>query len=243
MIHSAWIIFAAIVITFFCSIVAFFSGLINPSGKFTNGTIRFWAFSILKIASIKVEIEGLEKLKPNQPYVFMANHQSTFDIMTCLAVMPGTARFLAKQELFRIPIFAQAMRAVGMIPIDRGNSQKARKSLDEAVQIVKKGVSVIIFPEGTRTRDGNIQNFKKGGFILAMNGGIPIAPVVLTGAMQIMHKKDLYMRKGTIRIDFLNPIETNVFNYEKRNELVSEVRNEIVNRYVEINEKGMKDGI
>lgn len=235
MLRSAWIIFASIVVTFILSVTAIISGLISPYSNATNNVVRFWARSLLNIAGIDVKISGLEKIDPTQPYVFMSNHQSTFDIMTCLAILPGSARFLAKKELFRIPIFAQGMKAVGMIPIDRSNSKKARSSLDKAVQDIKNGVSVIIFPEGTRTRDGNIQPFKKGGFILAIQGQIPIAPMVLSGAMQVMQKKKLYLQKGSINIEFLDPVDTSKFRYENRNELIDGIRDKIVARYKEIN--------
>ena len=235
MIRSAWIIFASSVLTFFLSLTAIASGLINPYSKSTNAIVRFWARSLLRISGIKIKVIGLDKIDPAQSYVFMSNHQSTFDIMTCLAVLPGAARFLAKKELFRIPIFAQGMKAVGMIPIDRSNSKKARASLDKAVEEIKNGVSVIIFPEGTRTRDGNIQPFKKGGFILAIKGGIPIAPMVLTGAMQVMQKKDLHLQKGSISIEFLDPIDTSNFSYTQRNELIDNIRDKIIARYEETN--------
>ncbi len=231
MFRSAWIIFASSAVTFFYSVIAMISGLISPYSERTNNIVRSWARSILKISGISVKVKGLEKLDPKQSYLFMSNHQSTFDIMTCLSVIPGTARFLAKQELFRIPVFAQGMRAVGMIPIDRGNSKKARQSLDKAIEEIKKGVSVIIFPEGTRTKDGNIQPFKKGGFVLAIKGGIPIAPMVLTGAMEIMQKKDLRLHKGSIQIEFLEPIPTENYKYEQRQQLIQDIRNSIVTRY------------
>lgn len=231
MFRSAWILFASTVVTFFYSVIAFFSGLISPYSERTNHIVRSWARALLKISAIQVRVKGIEKIDPKQSYLFMSNHQSTFDIMTCLSVIPGTARFLAKQELFRIPVFAQGMRAVGMIPIDRGNSTKARKSLDKAVEEIKKGVSVIIFPEGTRTKDGNIQPFKKGGFVLAIKGGIPIAPMVLTGAREIMQKKDLHLHKGTIQIEFLDPVPTENFKYEQRQELIKTIRDRIVRHY------------
>jgi len=237
MFRSAWVISSFSVVTFFCSIMAIISGIINPYSNFTNGVIRFWAGTLLKISGIKTNVSGLEKIDPSQAYIFMSNHQSTFDIMACLAFIPGTARFLAKQELFRIPVFAHGMRAVGMIPIDRGNSKKARESLDQAVTEVKKGVSVIIFPEGTRTKDGNIQTFKKGGFVLAMKGNIPIAPMVLSGAREIMQKKDLHFNKGSIQMEFLEPVLSTEYNYEQRNQLIQKVRDSIVERYKEINSK------
>ncbi len=235
MFRSAWIILASSVVTFIYSVLAIFSGLISPYSERTNAVVRGWAALVLKIAGITLEVHGLEHIKPGQPYIFMSNHQSTFDIMSCLAVIPGAARFIAKQELFRVPVFAQGMRAVGMIPIDRGNSKKAKESLDKAVVEIKQGVSVIIFPEGTRTKDGKIQPFKKGGFILALKGGIPIAPMVISGAMQIMRKKSMFLDKGTIRLEFLPPVDTTGYTYEQRNQLVQEIRTQIIEHYQQLN--------
>jgi len=235
MLRSAWIIFASSIVTFVLSLLAIISGLISPYSNATNSIVRFWARSLLQISGIRIKVIGLDRIDPAQPYVFMSNHQSTFDIMTCLAVLPGAARFLAKKELFRIPVFAQGMKAVGMISIDRSNSKRARASLDQAVEEIKSGVSVIIFPEGTRTRDGKIQPFKKGGFILAIKGGIPIVPIVLTGAMQIMQKKNLNLQKGSITIELLDPVDTHNFSYNQRNELIDSIRDRIVARYEETN--------
>jgi len=176
----------------------------------------------------------MEHLEANKPYIFISNHQSTFDIMTCLYAIPGTARFIAKMELFRIPIFAQGMRAVGMIPIDRGNNKQARESLEKAIKEIQQGVSVIIFPEGTRSRDGHIQPFKKGGFILALKGGISIAPMVISGAKDIMEKKSLRLGKGEIRLDFLPPVDPGQFTYEQRNTFVQYIRSQIVDHFEEI---------
>ncbi|MEJ2545447.1 MAG: lysophospholipid acyltransferase family protein, partial [Calditrichaceae bacterium] len=145
-------------------------GLFSTYSDPINNFIRFWAKTILKISGIKVEIVGLENVNPEIPVVYMANHGSLFDILASFYAIPGAARFIAKKELFRIPFFAQGMQIVGMIKIDRGNSAKARATINEAIDVMKKGVSVIIFPEGTRSREGNIRPFKKGGVILAING-------------------------------------------------------------------------
>ncbi len=235
MFRSAWIILASSIVTFIYSVLAIISGLISPYSERTNAVVRGWAGLVLKIAGIKLDVHGLEHLQPGQPYIFMSNHQSTFDIMSCLATIPGTARFIAKQELFRVPVFAQGMRAVGMIPIDRGNSKKARASLDKAIVEIKQGVSVIIFPEGTRSKDGRIQPFKKGGFVLALKGGIPIVPMVISGAMQIMRKKSMFLDKGTIRLEFLPPVDTTQYDYNQRNQLLETIRAQIMERYEQLN--------
>jgi len=163
----------------------------------------------------------------------MANHESLFDILGAVASIPGTARFIAKKELFRIPIFAQGMKFVGMIKIDRGNSAQARQTINDAIKVIKNGVSVIMFPEGTRSKDGSIKPFKKGGFILATTGKIPIVPMVISGSHRIMRKRSLHLQKGKFKIEFLDPIQIEDKGFEDRNLLVNEVRQKIIDHYDE----------
>lgn len=206
-------------------------GLINPHSNAVNNFIRFWARTILYISGIRIEVIGLQNINPDNVYVYMSNHGSLFDILAATVAIPGTARFIAKKELFRIPIFAQGMKIVGMIKIDRSNSSKARRTIDEAVELMKKGVSVIIFPEGTRSREGNIKPFKKGGFVLAINSRFPIIPIAISGSFYIMKKNNLILRKGKIKVHFLEAVPTNNYQFKDRNILVDKVRQMIIDNY------------
>ncbi len=234
MLRTAWIFVFAIVHTLCCSLAAIFFGLFNPFSETVNGVIRLWAKGILKVAGVTVTVHGAEKLNPQQPYIYISNHQSAFDILAHVVSIPGTMRFIAKQELFRIPVFAQGMRTVGMIPIDRGNSEKARESLNKAIAILKNGVSVIIYPEGTRSQTGQIKPFKKGGFILALKSGLPIVPTVISGSVNILKKKSFRVNRGDIHVYFLDPVDVSEFSFEKRNKLVKRVRDMIVAKYNEV---------
>ncbi len=231
LIRTAWVFIFTVLSTTLHSVLAVISGLMNPYSDFSNNNIRRWARSILWAAGIRVEVQGKELLHSGQSYIFMSNHQSAFDILACVVSIPGTVRFIAKKELFRIPFLAQGMRAAGMIAIDRGNSAKARETINKAVDIVRSGVSVIIYPEGTRSRDGNIHRFKKGGFVLAILGHIPIAPMVIYGSFNIMQKKSLKLGKGHIRIEFLKPITTQSYEMKDRNKLVQIVYEQITGRF------------
>lgn len=223
MLRSIWSVTFGVLSTFFFAVSAVIAGLFNPYSGVSNGIVRNWARSILWASGIKVNIIGQQKINPNQPVVYMANHQSTFDIFAMVVAVPGTVRFIAKKELFRIPFLAQGMRMVGMISIDRGNSQEAQKSLADAAEKMKRGVSVIIFPEGTRSRDGKIQRFKKGGFVLAIKGRFPIVPVVIRGSFGIMRKKSLKVGKGRVEVEFLDAVSTENYSYARRVELLQEV--------------------
>lgn len=235
MLRTIWSISFGTISTFFFAIVAVVAGLFNPYSNFSNGVVRTWAKSLLWASGIKVHVLGREKLDLRQPVVYMANHQSTFDILATVVAIPGTVRFIAKKELFRIPVFAQGMRMVGMISIDRGNSKEAQKSLADTAQRMKQGVSVIIFPEGTRSRDGKIHRFKKGGFVLAIKGKFPIVPLVIRGSFGIMRKKSLKVGKGRIEIEFLEPVSTEHYAYPQRNILLEEVYQKIIDGFAKEN--------
>lgn len=231
MIRSLSIIITSVIFTFVCSFIAIVMGLFKTYSDSINNFIRFWARTILRISGIKVEIVGQENPDPHIPTVYLSNHGSLFDILAAIYSIPGTVRFIAKKELFRIPIFAQGMKLAGMIKIDRGNSVKARRTIEEAINIMRKGVSVIIFPEGTRSREGNIRPFKKGGVILAINGKFPIIPTAISGSFHIMKKNSLHLRKGKIKVHFTEPILTDSYQIADRNILVEKVRNRIIENY------------
>lgn len=231
MIRSLYIILTSVLFTFICSIIAIVIGLFKSYSDSMDNFIRFWAKFILSLSGIKIEIIGRENLNPEKPVVYLSNHGSLFDILAAVYSIPGTVRFIAKKELFRIPFFAQGMKLAGMIKIDRGNSAKARKTIEQAIGIMRKGVSVIIFPEGTRSREGNIRPFKKGGIILAINGNFPIIPITISGSFHIMKKNSLYLRKGKIKVHFAEPISTDSYQVSDRNTLVKIVRNIIIDKY------------
>lgn len=163
---------------------------------------RFWGRMGLALAGIRVTVSGAERL-PAGPVIVMSNHQSNFDILALQGYFPRRLSWIAKRELFRIPVFGASMRQGGYIPLDRGHGRKALKSIDEAAQQIRAGASVIIFPEGTRTRDGKLLPFKRGGFMLAARAGVPVVPVTLRGSFEINPGGSLRLypfRKVEIRI-------------------------------------------
>jgi 1-acyl-sn-glycerol-3-phosphate acyltransferase len=157
----------------------------------------------------------------------MANHQSNFDILALFAGLPVQFRWLAKEELFRIPLFGWAMRRCGYIPIDRSNRKKALQGMEEAVQRIHEGASVVIFPEGTRSPDATLLPFKKGGFILALQAQVPVVPIAISGSNAIMPKHSRWIRGGAIRVDFFPAIPTAGRCAEDRDILLEEVRQSI----------------
>jgi len=210
------------------AILCILGGIIDPYSKFNNTVIKIWASTILSASGVKVIVEGKENLTTDRFSIYAANHMSSFDIMAMVKAIPETARFIAKKELFKIPVFAQGMRASGMIEVDRGNSAAARASMDRAIKTIKDGCSVIIFPEGTRSKDGTIHPFKKGGFILAIKGGIPVIPTVIQGSQHVTPPGDKMIYPGTILIRFLPPIEAGSYSYDARNDMIRDVQQRVV---------------
>jgi 1-acyl-sn-glycerol-3-phosphate acyltransferase len=154
----------------------------------------------------------------------MSNHQSNFDIPVLLAYLPVQFRWLAKAELFKIPIFGRAMRGAGYVKIDRFNQESAFESINEAARKMKNGVSIMIFPEGTRSRDGNIRPFKKGGFFMAVDAGVPIVPVILLGTWTLMDKSSLRINTGEVSLNIETPIATTDYTRDNKDDLIESVR-------------------
>ncbi len=216
-----------LIFTICASAAAAFFGFFGPYSKLTSGSLRMWGRSLLWVTGNKRIIEGLENIDPDKAYIFAANHVGALDIPAVIFAVPQTARFIAKKELYRIPLFSMGMRNSGMLKVDRGNSEDARKTLIKAIDTIKDGCSVLIFPEGTRSKTGQIQNFKKGAFLLALNGKIPIIPTVISGSQYTMTPNKC-IKRGTIKIKFLSAIDTNNTDYEKSNKLVQLVREKVV---------------
>lgn len=227
MIRSLLFYIALVLVTVPCGIGAACFGLIHRSGNTSHRIARFWARSLLCVSGVKVKVEGLHHINPSEAYVFAANHQSQFDIFTLLGHLPIQFRWLAKSELFRIPVFGAGMRGAGYIPIDRSDRRKAFKSIDLAAQQVREGISIVIFPEGTRSLDGKLQSFKKGGFHLAIKSGRPIIPVSIIGAFSILPKKGFKIRPRTVQVYIGKPIPTENVTVRDRDRLISEVRRKI----------------
>jgi 1-acyl-sn-glycerol-3-phosphate acyltransferase len=217
---SIWIIFATLVLGLLVLMLSFFVRSGNPMHKIA----RLWGRSILIVSRIKVCVKGLSNIDRSKSYIYMSNHQSNFDIPVLLGRLEVQFRWLAKSELFKIPIFGHAMRKVGYISIDRNNRESAFESLKMVARKIKNGVSVLIFPEGTRSRDGKIRPFKKGGFVVAIDSGIPIVPIVITGTRTIMTKGSLRINPGKVNMIIHPPIQTSQYTRETKGALMEKVR-------------------
>lgn len=196
---------------------------VYPFGKF-GARLYVWT------AGARVHVSGLERLDPRQAYVFAANHQSNLDpplLFYCLQRNPG---WLAKKEVFRIPIMGQGLPLVHACAIDRSDSAAAIASTKRAAAVLRGGRSVVAFPEGTRSVDGQLKPFKKGVFFMAVEAGVPIAPVVVNDTRLVMRKGTNYCVPGDVFVEVLPPVGTEGFNEANIDELVNKVRDEFVPR-------------
>ena len=224
---SIWVCFATLVAGTMVIVLSFFVRSGNPLHKIA----RLWGKSILVVSRVKVSVKGLSNIDPSSPYIYMPNHQSNFDIPVLLGHLTVQFRWLAKMELFKIPIFGRAMRKAGYISIDRYNRESAFKSLKVAANKIKSGVSVLIFPEGTRSWDGKIRPFKKGGFVMAIDAGVPIVPVVITGTRAIMPKGKFRVYPGHVSMAIQKPIRTSTYTHETKEALMESVRRVICENF------------
>ena len=186
---------------------------------------RRWAKMLLRIAGVKVVIQNPEMLDPGRPQVLVANHSSWFDVLALAAWLPGRYVFVAKKEVRRAPFLGYTIERCGHIYIDRSDHQKALRSLEEArVKLEKEKPTVIMFPEGTRSETGELQRFKKGAFVLAIQTGADIVPAAITGSRAVMRKNSFLIHAGTIIIRLGEPISVRSLTMAERDGLMTETR-------------------
>lgn len=182
---------------------------------------RLWAPGILFVGGARVEARGLEKIDFSKPHVFVMNHESMIDIPVAQATLPVNLRFIIKRELLSVPFLGWYCRAVGMIPVDRGDTAAAVQSLKSAGERIRSGASIIAFPEGTRSRDGRIHPFKKGAFVTAIEAGVPVVPMAIAGAREALPSDGFKVRGGLIRVVVGDPIPTAGMGRDDRERLVA----------------------
>lgn len=190
-----------------------------------------WVRRLLRLvfflAGIQIDVRGLENI-PDPPVMFVANHQSQIEPPAVFMILPHDVRVFPKKELFRVPILGHLMRIAGFIPVDRKNPERAKKDIARAVDMMHEGISFLIFPEGTRTRTGHVQRFKKGGFVLSIQAGVPIVPIAIEGAYELCRKGEWRLRPGRVKIQVLEPIPTKGLTIDDRDTLAQKTREVIL---------------
>ena len=183
------------------------SSLFETSGRFAHWCARTWSRLILVTTGVHVEVSGLERLEANRAYVFVANHQSIYDIPIVFWSLPYQIRIIAKESLGRFPFLGWHLRRTGHMLVDRRRPDRAAL-FGRASTLMKQGLSLIVFPEGTRSRDGRVAAFKGGSFYLALDAGLPVVPISIVGSRQVMLKGRLATYPGRVRLIVHEPIDT-----------------------------------
>ncbi|MBU0686300.1 MAG: 1-acyl-sn-glycerol-3-phosphate acyltransferase [Candidatus Margulisbacteria bacterium] len=207
-----FVVITFIVGTMITTIVALFAS--NKQHVFQKAA-NIWAKIIIAVSRTKVKVEGIENIPADQPLVLAANHQSAADILILLANIPLFFKFVIKRELFKVPIFGTYLRLAGYIPIDRFKTLKAHKTLYDTSKQIRRGETILIFPEGTRTRDGSLGQFKRGSLVIAKQSGVPVLPIAISGSFDIMPRGTFIIHPSKVKLTIGEPIPVNDKDMEK----------------------------
>jgi 1-acyl-sn-glycerol-3-phosphate acyltransferase len=202
--------------------------LVDPTGHAFMYFARVgWAPQVLWVGGVRVVRKGGEGLDWRRPYIVASNHQSQVDIPIVFGGLPMPIRFLAKRSLFFIPVFGWSMWMARFVAVDRGSSRKSRKSIDVAAGKVRRGPSLVVFPEGTRSPDGTLKAFKSGAFVMAVKSGVPVLPIAIRGSWDVLPKHRLSVRPGRVELIIGTPIATDALELNDREKLKTAVRDRI----------------
>lgn len=182
---------------------------------------RIWSKLCCIFALVKVEVEGWENLERGKSYVFVANHQSVFDVFLIYGYLNHNFKWVMKKEIERVPLVGFACRAAGHIFIDRSNAMSAHRSIEQASRRLSGGVSVVMFPEGSRTRNGKIGRFRRGAFLLANDLKLPVVPITISGAFEVLPRTRTMFFPGKIKMTIHAPISSAEFSHENIQDLIS----------------------
>jgi 1-acyl-sn-glycerol-3-phosphate acyltransferase len=227
MLRTIRIALVAIAWSLICGTAVLFIAMVRSTSPKIDAVIRFWARSIVRSAGIDLALDGAGTIVPGQRYILVANHYSYFDIPCILAVVPQSIRFLAKVSLFKIPIFGWALSRAGFIPIDRQNRRTAVKSFDLAAERIRKGNTIVVFPEEGRTRHRQMRAFKRGGFLLGIKTGLPILPLAIDSTFDIFPVGAKRITPGRVTIRVGEPIVTMNRSVREKESMAAEARAQI----------------
>ncbi len=220
------------VATVVCGSLVIVLGRIPRARTLTEKVIRAWSAAWLVPAGCELEVVGREKVDTTRSYVVVANHLSNLDVMVCFQAIPLPIRYLAKKELFSIPLLATAMRSIGIVEVDRQARSAAIESVNQqSSRVIQHGDSLIIYPEGTRSRDGDLKPFKKGAFTMAVAAGMAVVPVTIHGTWEMWRPGGKTIRRGKVTVVIDDPLPTDGMQREDVEALRKQVREIIEGRF------------
>lgn len=204
--------------------------LISPfdrRGNVVHYIGKFWALLNVYLSGTRLHIVGKDRIRRNRPYIVMSNHQSLFDVWALIGKMPLQLRWIVKGDIRKMPLFGYALERMGHIYVDKAGGRNMVRSLESAARKIREGTSVVIFPEGTRSRDGRLQKFHRGGAVIALRAGVPVLPVAVNGGRFVLPKNTLDLLPGKIRIVVGESIDPASFGKHQAEELLEAVRSAI----------------
>ncbi len=202
--------------------------LVDRGGRYTDPMFRLWARAVMAICGVRPNAYGLTNVEPRRNYIVVSNHLSLIDSPLLVAFLPVSLRFLAKRELLKIPVMGGYMSRTGHVPISRGDPRETVRSMNEAAKLIRKeGKSLLVYPEGTRSKDGVMQPFKDGAALLAIKAGLPILPVAVRGTERILPSKGVVIRGGPAELLVGCPIETEGMELKDRAELTRQAEAQV----------------
>ncbi len=223
-----WLLINVFVWTLIAATSAVITGLFDWSGRGIRWIARMWSRILMMVAGVPYKLTGTENLEPGQEYIFAGNHESAFDIPLCFAAIPNHIVAVAKIELKRIPIFGWAMFLAGHVFVDRRNRERAIASMEKAHKsFLRYPRSILIYPEGTRSLDGEIHRFKKGAAVLGLSLKLPIVPMAMCGTGDVVRKHSWKLRPQEVELRLGKPIPTAELEYSDRNQLTIELQEKV----------------
>ncbi len=214
--YQLFLIFSFSLLMLFWGVGSCLASLTDANGNRAHRWLTYWAKTNLALTGLRVQIEGLEYLDPKQRYIFMPNHASFLDILLAFAYIPFNFRIITKEKIFCIPLMGWALKWSRQIPMDRANPRKGLASLRRASHLLQEGISIVVFPEGTRTLDGKIKDFKATLFILPIRSGIPVVPVRIEGTFDALKRGSILLNPVPLKITFYDPVPAGSFKDRDR---------------------------
>lgn len=227
MLRTLWALLVAVFVTIPCASLTILVASLKSNSPLIDLITRVWGRAIVRAAGIDLSVRNLELLDPKQRYILVANHYSYYDIPCIFAGIPQPIRFMAKVSLFKIPIFGWALGRAGFIPIDRKNRRTAVKSFDLAAERIRKGNTIVVFPEEGRSRERALRPFQRGGFLLALKSELPVVPIALNGTYDVFRVGAKRVTPAPVVITVTPPIPTIGLSVRDKEKLAAESRSRI----------------
>lgn len=228
LIRVLWLALWAAIATLLLAVPIIAAGLLSRTGNLAFSLSKIWAYTMLAVSFVRTEIKNRNRIKPKTSYIIISNHQSLYDILALVTTLGIQYRWFIKKEILKIPLFGYGLYASRNIFIDRSNTARAIESINKGMERLPKGVSLMVFAEGTRSPDGRIHEFKKGGFVTAVRRKIPILPVTVNGSRRILPKGSLAFKPGKIQVVIGDPIDTGGYTSESVDALIDRTRHAII---------------